>query len=789
MQMYREGADGVIDGLHWTFNKCAGGLVAAARWAFNTAVEHTQFVIIMLLLAYIAMSGAIGGTSATARAAPIAHTLDQLTSGSARYELALRLARGLALALCYALAIAAAIAAAHAAIEEQEQRMLKALDGGDSGSPGEPEQHAAVEELERRAHEALNGIDGSDKKPHRRGDAPPQTGVDALPTTRCEIGALLPAGDTPAKLARARRPLAPIGPRDLAAADTVATGVEAEAEVVLAHTHLCRDGAPLEQLYDEFKESVAFTAAVATGGEPINPEQHAPVEEQERRAHEALNGLDGSAKKRHRQDDAPPETGLASSMSPGGVCEISSDKIPFGNTLEPDRLSFATLIATHVLLLKGPTSLVAIAAKTLDSLRALTGVTFEYAASGAASGAYGYNGTGGRPAVGAGSRQWCPTCSYAGTHHIGGADRPCFLDPREPDNVPASVWTNQARVPAMTKGREANARDLGITAGKLIPPSADAIKWYEEYAKDGKGGGKGGGRRGGGRGGGGRGGGAHAGAHVNETTREWLDGLAALTDLTMATIDNTLLMNIKHAVDVAAALEAAADPADTTEDETAVGDEAWQSGIHEINGDGPVDGYSPHKPTVLDYKPTVLDSPHKLFKQSSLRDWLQATKPLEARAVSLQGSANEPEQRAHGDPNGLDGNTYAMAAETGVGQGESLPHASANEPEHRAHAEPNGLEGNASVTAGTEAGIASGFSDAPPETSIEAPPTGRPPDDAAAGALSPGAIKTESEHGLLGPAAASALSAGTITKLESTGRPPNDVAADTLSAGANKPES
>jgi len=123
-----------------------------------------------------------------------------------------------------------------------------------------------------------------------------------------------------------------------------------------------------------------------------------------------------------------------------------------------------------VLLLEGPTSLVAIAAETLDSLRALTGVAFEYAASGAASGAYGYSGTGGSPAGGAGSRQWCPTCSNAGTHHIGGADRPCFLDPREPVNVPASVWTNQARVAAMTKGREANARNLGITAGKLIPP-------------------------------------------------------------------------------------------------------------------------------------------------------------------------------------------------------------------------------------------------------------------------------------------------------------------------------
>jgi len=95
------------------------------------------------------------------------------------------------------------------------------------------------------------------------------------------------------------------------------------------------------------------------------------------------------------------------------------------------------------------------------------------------------------------------------------------------------------------------------------------------------------------------------------------------------------------------------------------------------------------------------------------------------------------------------------------------------------------IKSNASVTAGTEAGIASGFSDAPPETSTEAPPTGRPPDDAAAGALSAGAIKIESERGLPGPKAASALSAGTITKLESTGRPPNDAAADTLSAAAN----
>jgi len=102
-----------------------------------------------------------------------------------------------------------------------------------------------------------------------------------------------------------------------------------------------------------------------------------------------------------------------------------------------------------------------------------------------------------------------------------------------------------------------------------------------------------------------------------------------------------------------------------------------------------------------------------------------AAEPSGMAGESLQGSANEPEQRAHGNLDGLDGNAYATAAETGVGQGESLPHGSANEPEQRAHAELNGLEGNASVTAGTEAGIASGFSDAPPETSTEALPTMR----------------------------------------------------------------
>jgi len=206
-----------------TASNCADGPDACSISVFvtalATAVGHTQFVIIMLLLAYIAMSGAMGGTSATARAAPIAHILNQLTNGSARYELALRLARGL-IALDLALAIASAVAAAHAAIEEQERRTLEALDGlGDGGSPGEPEQHAAVEELERRAHEALNGLDGSAKRRHLRGDAPSETGFDALPTARREreLDVSLPAGDMPTKLASPLKPLAPIGPRAWAA--------------------------------------------------------------------------------------------------------------------------------------------------------------------------------------------------------------------------------------------------------------------------------------------------------------------------------------------------------------------------------------------------------------------------------------------------------------------------------------------------------------------------------------------------------------------------------------------
>jgi len=66
------------------------------------------------------------------------------------------------------------------------------------GEPIKPVQHAVADALSA----------GGAKKPHRRGYAPPQTGVDALPTTRCEIGALLPAGrppSSPAPVGRSRR--------------------------------------------------------------------------------------------------------------------------------------------------------------------------------------------------------------------------------------------------------------------------------------------------------------------------------------------------------------------------------------------------------------------------------------------------------------------------------------------------------------------------------------------------------------------------------------------------------
>jgi hypothetical protein len=88
VQMQREGVGGVFEGLRWTISEGAGGLIAAARWVFNMVVMHTQFVVILFLLAYIATAGAssVKGADAAAREGSTARTLDQLTSGSARYD-------------------------------------------------------------------------------------------------------------------------------------------------------------------------------------------------------------------------------------------------------------------------------------------------------------------------------------------------------------------------------------------------------------------------------------------------------------------------------------------------------------------------------------------------------------------------------------------------------------------------------------------------------------------------------------------------------------------------------
>jgi len=86
----------------------------------------------------------------------------------------------------------------------------------------------------------------------------------------------------------------------------------------------------------EVGQPVAIAAAVATGGEPIKPEQHVAVEEQERRTHEALDGLDGSAKKRYRRDDAPPETGFNALPTARRELDVS---LPAGDT--PTKLTSA----------------------------------------------------------------------------------------------------------------------------------------------------------------------------------------------------------------------------------------------------------------------------------------------------------------------------------------------------------------------------------------------------------------------------------------------------------------
>jgi len=156
-----------------------------------------------------------------------------------------------------------------------------------------------------------------------------------------------------------------------------------------------------------------------------------------------------------------------------------------------------------------PSDFPGIACESLASLCAVTGMEFtvkpndsSYAAGYSSYGAYGCSGGGHHAAV-AGSQQWCSDCGPDGTHLVKGWAKPCFLDPRKERNVPPSVWVDKARVDAIIKGRDANARKLGILACKLIPPTDENIQRFKEYAA-GKGGSKGGGK-GGGRGGGGGG--------------------------------------------------------------------------------------------------------------------------------------------------------------------------------------------------------------------------------------------------------------------------------------------
>jgi len=95
---------------------------------------------------------------------------------------------------------------------ELEEPVASAAAVATGGEPIKPVQHAVGDAL---------SADGA-KKPHRRGDAPSETGFDALPTARreCELDVSLPAGDTPTKLASAPKPLAPLGPRAWAATPT-----------------------------------------------------------------------------------------------------------------------------------------------------------------------------------------------------------------------------------------------------------------------------------------------------------------------------------------------------------------------------------------------------------------------------------------------------------------------------------------------------------------------------------------------------------------------------------------
>ena len=92
-------------------------------------------------------------------------------------------------------------------------------------------------------------------------------------------------------------------------------------------------------------QPIAIAAAVATGGESIKPEQHVAVDEQERRTHEALDGLDGSAKKRYRRGDAPPEMGFDALPTARRELDVS---LPAGDA--PTKLGHTQFVIIMLLL-------------------------------------------------------------------------------------------------------------------------------------------------------------------------------------------------------------------------------------------------------------------------------------------------------------------------------------------------------------------------------------------------------------------------------------------------------
>ena len=300
----------------------------------------------------------------------------------------------------------------HAATGDPEQRALgelNRLDGNASttavegGGQDESVRHASANEPEQRAHGEPGGLDGNTfatagmgAQPLAHGaviamsdafrpagiapgssDAPPETGVDALPTTRRKLGVPLPAGDTSTKLASAQKPLAPIGPR----AVTI-TGRLASARTP-AGADAARELGALLPAGDKSAKPTLAPAGLTSAPRPPTPIGPSAATGSSRLAASLAPAAwaTSSAPTRSRSSSfASP----ASSMSPGGEYEIASCKIVFAGDMQeagfasncddspgrggadgtgaeesnyvsnkanqdqtPGRFSLATLVATH----------------------------------------------------------------------------------------------------------------------------------------------------------------------------------------------------------------------------------------------------------------------------------------------------------------------------------------------------------------------------------------------------------------------------------------------------------